>query len=31
MNNPNLLQSSAGAYSNNFSPHGTLFISGNKP
>jgi hypothetical protein len=30
-NNPNLLQSAANAYANNFSPHGTLFISDNKP
>ena len=31
MNNVNLLQSDANQYANQFSPHGTLFISGNKP
>jgi hypothetical protein len=30
-NNPNLPQSDANAYANNFSPHGTLHIFGNKP
>jgi len=31
MFNLNLLQSDALAYANRFSPHGTLFVSGNKP